>query len=135
MLRLVFEMAPLSPRQEKAAGLTRWLADMNAFVTSPLPLDPARTLRFQVLNEDRDAVLAKLREQDFSPRFCSVNLRAHRDSFVPCTTYELDLPPDRPVVEDRTIRGEIAERDKAAEKAARTAFLRELGYLKKNESA
>ena len=61
----VYEMV-LSERQQKAQSLARWLADIGAFVTSPLPLDPMRRLRFQVLHSDRDAVLAKIREQDWS---------------------------------------------------------------------
>src|SRR5215510_2207064 len=53
----VHEMAPLTARQQKAAALTRWLQDLGAFVTSPLPLAPNQKLRFQVLQTDRNAVL------------------------------------------------------------------------------
>ena len=135
-MRLVFEMAPLSERQEKAAGLARWLASLGAFVINPMPLDPGqKSLRFDVLHDDRERVLAELRKEDWSPTVGVVHMRFHRDELVPCTTYELDLPPDPPVIQDRRIYGELADEDKAAKKAARNAFLRELGYLKKNESA
>ena len=129
-------MAPLSERQEKAAGLARWLASLGAFVINPMPLDPGqKSLRFDVLHDDRERVLAELRKEDWSPTVGVVHMRFHRDELVPCTTYELDLPPDPPVIQDRRIYGELADEDKAAKKAARNAFLRELGYLKKNESA
>src|SRR5262245_10519044 len=60
----------LTERQQTAERLMRWLQGkgMNAFVTNPMPLDPGQPgLRFQVLNEDRDLVLSKLREQDWAP--------------------------------------------------------------------
>src|SRR5262249_7748165 len=108
----VHEMA-LTERQQKAQGLTRWLQGLNAYVTNPMPLRPDDRLRFWVTNEDREAVLAKLREHDWSPVFVSVNLHFHRNTLVPGTTYELDLPPDRPVVQDRQIYGEVARPQKS----------------------
>ena len=113
----------LSPRQQTAERLMRWLQNMGAFVTNPMPLDPAQQLRFDVFNEDREHVLTELRKQDWAPTTGVVHMRFHRDELVPCTTYELDLPPDQPVVQDRTIRGEIVDRAKmAAEKAAIAAM-------------
>jgi hypothetical protein len=116
----VHEMA-LSERQQTAERLMHWLQGMGAFVTNPMPLDPGQPgLRFQVLNEDRDLVLSQLREQDWVPSFVSVNLRVCPDGVLrPCTTYQLDLAREQPVVQDRTIRGELADpAKKAAEKAA-----------------
>src|SRR5262249_34292224 len=103
----VYEMV-LSERQQKAQGLTRWLQSINAHVTNPMPLNPHEQLRFWVTNEDRAAVLAKVREQDWSPRHVSVDMRFDRDTLVPATTYEIDLPLDPPPVQDRRIYGEIA---------------------------
>jgi len=110
----VHEMAPLTPRQEKAAALTRWLQDdLGVFVTSPLPLGPTQRLRFDVLHQDREAVLAKLREQDWSPIACDVGQRFHNGMLLPRQTFELDLPLDPPPVQNRTIYGEVASSKKS----------------------
>jgi len=111
LFRLVHAMAPLTPRQEKAAALTRWLHDIGAFVVNPMPLNPMGRLRFQVLHTDREAVLAKLREQDWEPISCEVGQRFHRDQLLPCQTFELDLPFDAPPVQNR-IHGEVAQPQK-----------------------
>jgi len=102
----------LSERQQKAQGLTRWLQRINAHVTNSMPLNPNEQLRFWVTNEDRDAVLAELRGQDWSPRHMSLDMRFDRDALVPATTYEIELPFDPPPVQDRKIYGEIATREK-----------------------
>src|SRR5262245_17679663 len=94
----VHEMA-LTERQQTAEALMHWLHKLGAFVTNPMPLDPGQLgLRFQVLNEDCDAVLAKLREQDWAPIFLSINLRVCTDGVLrPCTTYQLDVAREQPV--------------------------------------
>jgi len=120
----VFEMV-LSERQQKAQGLTRWLQSINAHVTNSMPLNPNEQLRFWVTNEDREDVLTKLRQQDWSPRFVSVDMRFHRDVLIPATLYELDLPAEPPPVQDRTIRGELAQPKKTDPE--RQAVLRYLG--------
>ena len=79
-----------------------------------MPLNPNEQLRFWVTNEDRETVLAKLREQDWSPRHVSVDMRFHRDTLVPATTYEIELPLDPPPVQDRRIYGEIATKEKTS---------------------
>jgi len=109
----VFEMV-LSERQQKAQGLTRWLQSLGAHVTNSMPLSPSEQVRFWVTNEDRDAVLTKLREQDWSPRHMSLDMRFHRDSLVPATTYVIELPFDPPPVQDRKIYGEIAKPEKTS---------------------
>src|SRR5215470_17173716 len=114
----VHEMA-LSPRQQTAEKLMCWLQGMGAFVTNPMPLDPGQQLRFDVLNPDRERVLTELRKQDWAPTTGVVHLRFHHDALVPCTTFEIALPLDQPMVQDRTIRGEIVDPAKrAAEKAS-----------------
>src|SRR5215813_3244883 len=130
MMRLrlfqVYEMAPLSERQQKAQRLMRWLHELGAFVVNPMPLDPNRKLRFQVLHTDRAAVLAKLSEQGWSPVSCDVGSRFHNDQLLPCTTFELDLPFDPPPpMQDRNIYGEIAQRKQSD--LERQAVLRYLG--------
>jgi len=81
----------------------RWLQNMGAFVTNPMPLDPAQQLRFDVLNEDREHVLAELREQDWTPTIGVVHMRFHHDELVPCTTFEIALPSDPPVMQQNRV--------------------------------
>src|SRR5262245_22706226 len=108
----VHEMT-LTPRQATAERLMRWLQGLGAFVTNPMPLDPGqRSLRFDVLNNDRERILTELRKQDWAPTTGVVHMRFHRDTLVPCTSFEIALPLDPPVVQDRTIRGEIATKEK-----------------------
>lgn len=118
----VHSMAPLSERQKKAAALMRWLQDdLHAFVVNPMPLAANQRLRFQVLHVDRNAVLANLSEQGWSPVSCDVGSRFHNDQLLPCTTFELDLPFDPPPpVQDRTIHGqvEVAQPKKDSEASA-----------------
>src|SRR5215467_11600519 len=98
----VHQMA-LSERQQTAERLMRWLQGMGAFVTNPMPLDPGQSsLRFDVLNDDRERILAELRKQDWAPITGVVNMRFYRDTLVPCTSFEIALPSDQPVVQDRT---------------------------------
>jgi len=103
----VHQMAPLTERQQKAEGLARWLKNLGAFVTNPMPLAGNQRLRFDVLHTDRNAVLAKLAEQGWAPIQGTIHQRFHRDELVPCTTFELDLPMDPPPVQN-LIHGEIA---------------------------
>jgi len=121
----VHSMAPLTERQQKAAALTRWLQRLGAFVTNPMPLAANQKLRFQVLHTDRNAVLARLSEQGWSPIACEVGQRFHRDQLLPCQTFELDLPVDPPPVQDRNIYGEIAQRKQSD--LERQSVLRYLG--------
>src|SRR5262245_29785568 len=108
-----------SPRQQTAEKLMRWLQNMGAFVTNPMPLDPGQQLRFDVLNPDREHILEELRKQDWAPITGVVHMRIYRDQLVPCTSFEIALPLDQPIVQDRTIRGDVVDpAKKAAEKAA-----------------
>src|SRR5262245_27007938 len=114
----VHEMT-LTPRQATAEKLKHWLQAMGAFVTNPMPLDPQKSLRFDVLNNDRERVLAELHKQDWTPRTGVVGLRFHKDTLVPCTSFEIALPPDQPVTQDRRIYGDVVDpAKKAAEKAS-----------------
>src|SRR5262245_27870254 len=124
----VHQMA-LSERQQTAERLMRWLQGMGAFVANPMPLDPGQSLRFDVLNEDREHVLTELRKQDWAPTTGVVHMRFHGNALVPCTTFEIALPSDQPAVQDRTIRGEIASKKERHHEAE--AFLKEYYGLKK----
>src|SRR5262245_39047958 len=108
-----------SPRQQTAEKLMRWLQNMGAFVTNPMPLDPGQQLRFDVLNPDRERILEELRKQDWTPITGVVRMRFYRDELVPCTQFEIALPADQPVTQDRRIYGDVVDpAKKAAEKAA-----------------
>src|SRR5262245_41135751 len=121
----------LSPRQQTAEKLMRWLQNMGAFVTNPMPLDPGQKLRFDVLNPDRERVLEELRKQDWTPITGVVRMRFYRDELVPCTSFEIALPSDQPVVQDRTIYGEVVDpAKKAADKASIEEWHRSIGGRK-----
>jgi len=115
-LKLVAEMTPLSERQTTAERLTHWLARMDAHVLNPMPLQPQSQLRFQVVNEHCDAVLAELAKEGWSPMLVSTGLRFCVDGVArPANTYEIYLEPDRQFVADGRITGELATKKKPHE--------------------
>jgi len=103
----------MTERQQQAAALAREIQKMGAWVTTPLPLDDSKRLRFQVLDSDRDKVLEKLSSWNWSPILVSALPRICTDGWKLASVYEIDLPRERaPVYDDRIIRGEIVSRDK-----------------------
>jgi len=109
MLSVVAEMAPLTERQQTAEALMHELHRLGAFVVNPMPLRPDDKLRFQILTPAVESVLAKLAEWNWSPALQSHGLRFTPRGAEPCVTYEIPIPADRPVVvDDRTVKGEIA---------------------------
>lgn len=124
-------MALLSQRQTKAADLARELGKFEGvWITSPLPLDDGAKLRFQVLDGDRNRVLQTLQDWGWEPQFVSVLPRVTFVGFAGACVYEVDLPRERAAVpvDDRTIRGELADRKKSD--AEVEAVLRYLGWKK-----
>jgi hypothetical protein len=122
-------MAPLTKRQETAEALCRELQRIGAHVVNAMPLNDDHRLRFQILNDDREAVLQKLGEWGWSPILRNHGLRLCLNGVAePCTTYEIDIPRERqPIPQDRTIRGEIVE--KPAQTAdERAAVKKHLGF-------
>ena len=120
-------MAPLTDRQRMAQALAREINAMGAWVVSPLPLDDKAKLRFQVMDTDRDAVISKLASWDWAPVPVSVMPRITPRGMQAAMLYEINLPPDTPsVVDDRMIRGELAERKKTS--AEVEAVRRYLGW-------
>lgn len=88
---------------------------MGAAVVNPMPLDDKATLRFQVMDTDRDAVISKLASWDWSPVPVSALPRITPRGMQAAMLYEINLPPDTPaVVDDRAIHGELAERKKTS---------------------
>jgi hypothetical protein len=118
----------LSERQLTAQALGREIEKMGAWVTSPLPLDDTCKLRFQVLDRNRDAVVAKLAEWEWAPRLLSSYPRVCSEGFLPSSLYEIDIPGPPPVVDDRKIYDEVF-RGKSKEDP--TGILKYLGLDKK----
>jgi hypothetical protein len=96
-----------SEQQKHSEALTHELQRLGAFVVS---VPGSARIRFQILTPQIEAVLLKIRELGYDPRFCNVGLRFVPPGIAaPCTTYEINLPVEQPPVhDDRTIRGEIA---------------------------
>jgi hypothetical protein len=117
----------LTERQQTAEALAAQIHKMGAWVTSAMPLDDSARLRFQVLDKDRDAVIAKLASWDWSPALCDNLPRVCSGGFLPAWTYSIDLPRPLPKVDDRKIYGEIF-RGKSKEDP--TGILKYLGLLK-----
>jgi hypothetical protein len=108
-------MALLTERQRTAQALAHSINGMGAWVVLPLPLDDGAKIRFQVLDSDRDAVISKLASWDWAPVPVSSHPRITSRGWEAGTLYEINLPADTPaVVDDRLIRGELAERQKTA---------------------
>src|SRR5262249_2259694 len=124
-------MAP-SERQRQAEAIAAELGKLGvAWVTSPLPLSPNHKLRFEVLNEHRQAVLEKIGGWGWSPALVQSGLRfcVQDYSAKPSSIYELALPAEQPtIVDDRRIpSSELADKEK---KKAEVDILKYLGWKK-----
>jgi hypothetical protein len=102
----------LSERQRTAESLARELHLMGAWVTSPMPLDGNSKLRFQVLDQDRNAVVEKLSSWNWSPSFVSALPRICPDGWKLASLYEIDLPRENPICFDDCITGELATEER-----------------------
>jgi hypothetical protein len=105
----------LTERQQIAQALMHEIHRMGAAVVNPMPLADGAKLRFQVLNDHRQAILEKLSSWGWFPAMCSTGPRFMPNGTAPLASiHEIDLPADRsPVVDDRQmIPGELAEREK-----------------------
>jgi hypothetical protein len=92
-------MAELSQRQKTAAAIAAELHRLGVPVTNPMPLADGSRLRFQLLDSNRDAIISKLAGWGWLPIPCGAGLRFDIDYVAkPVTTYELDLPADRPPI-------------------------------------
>jgi len=97
-------------RKQVAEALKDEIGRLGGFVVS-VPNDVER-IRFQFLIPCAQE-LHKLCELGFEPTFRNAGLRFHHDTAVPCHTYEVVLPVERQMpVQDRTIHGEIATKEK-----------------------
>src|SRR5262245_11320908 len=106
----------LSERQKTAAAIAGELHRLGAWVISPMPLADNQSLRWQVLDVDREAILEKVSSWGWSAALkCTVPRFTARGP-SPSSIYEIDLPRERqPVPQDRSIpHSEIAERKQTA---------------------
>jgi hypothetical protein len=121
-------MALLTERQQKAADLAREIHRMGAWVTNVMPLDDNARLRFQVLDSDRPRIIQTLTDWEWSPAFCGTYPRICPDGFKLASIFEINIPGERqPIVDDRTIRGELAS---SRPKTDPTGILKYLGWDK-----
>jgi len=106
-------MANLTSRQLQAEVLCRDLQRLGGWCLSPMPLREDARLRFQVLDGDHFELLEMLTNAGWNPILCNHGLRFTPQGAKPSIIYEIDIEHERPaVVDDRTIKGEIAS-DKA----------------------
>jgi hypothetical protein len=104
----------LNERQQKAQALSREMAKMQGvWITSPLPLDDSAKLRFQLLDTCKNEVLQLLSDWEWKPVFCGFLPRVTFTGMQPACLYEIDLPRETPVPDDRTNRTILTDRDKA----------------------
>jgi hypothetical protein len=117
----------MNKRQEKAEELARWLGQMSGVWTiSPMPLDgDTRTLRFQVLDFERDSVVTELCAGGWIPSLVQGHPRFTPNGLMPASLFEVEIPKERPpVVDDRPkIPSEIAELAKREERMKAKEFI------------
>ncbi len=96
----------LTERQHTAEALRHELNRIGCHVINVMPLAPDKHLRFQVLDDERAAMLEKLSSWGWSPTIISSGPRFCLDGTArPASTYELRIDDDRPpVVDDRSVK-------------------------------
>jgi len=101
----------LSNRQQLAKRLADELARFeDVWVTSPLPLQDGMRLRLQIADRVRNEMIQILKDWGYEARFVSVLPRVCPTGLMAACLWEVDFPGDRqPIIDDRTIRGEIAK--------------------------
>jgi hypothetical protein len=104
----------LSPRQQRADFLARTIQGFGAWVVSPLPLDDAASLRYQVLDGDADRLVEIIcgLGMGFMPARLQVHYRVTSSGLKPATLFEVNIPRERQQIPDRKIYGEVEERKK-----------------------
>jgi hypothetical protein len=104
----------LSDRQRTAQAMMHELHRIGCHVINIMPLSPhSPGLRFQVLDDERDAMLRKLSEWGWSPTFISSGPRFCLDGTArPASTYELRLEDDRrPIPKDDIKKDDVVSRE------------------------
>jgi len=110
----------LTQRQETAQALADQLHRLGAWCVSPLPLAEGSKLRFDVLNDQRDAIIAKLISWGWYPRPCGSSVRIAPAGTgnlpQPAMSYEIALPKTTAATPTQTHHGELVD---LAQKAKR----------------
>jgi hypothetical protein len=74
------------------------LQRLGAWVVNPQPLSDDK-MKFEVLNSQRESILAKLASWDWNPRPCCAGSRfvptGNSASLQPTSVYELEMPRDK----------------------------------------
>jgi hypothetical protein len=106
-------MMLLTPRQATAEALRHELNRIGCHVINVMPLPPHMHLRFQVLDDEREAMLQKLSSWGWSPTFISSGPRFCLDMTArPASTYELRIEDDRhPVPKDGIKQDEVVSKE------------------------
>ena len=117
----------LNRRQQLCEALAKALGQMKGvWLTSPLPLDDSKKLRLQISDFERNHIIQTIRNFGYEPVCLGVAPRFDVMGLVAASAYEVDLPRERqPIVDDRKIYGELAERKKAPSETE--AVMRYLG--------
>jgi hypothetical protein len=103
-------MAILSERAQRAKRVADDLGAMPGVWVISAPDDSGR-LVFQVLDCERNIVTQTIRDWGFEPTFRTLQPRVGPVGIITgASLYEINLGSERqPIIDDRTIRGEIAE--------------------------
>src|SRR5262249_13458177 len=115
-------MAFPSERQKKAAVVARELQALGATVTNVLPLADGQPLRFWVSDYKKREILTALADAGYEAIFIGTGFQVCTATYSMglVNNFEIPIAADRqPVPDDRTIYGEVVDRQKeAAQKAA-----------------
>ena len=112
----------LTERQQQAAAIARESHQLGAAVTCPLPLQAGKRLRFEVVDDQREAVLGKIADWGWPVAWRGASGRFSYDGLKPSTVYEITIEADRVpvwdrrIADDRTPRREPSEELKAYKK-------------------
>src|SRR5262245_7081624 len=104
----------LNERQRTAESLAHELHKLGAWVCSPMPLNDFNPLRYQVLDEHRQAVTQRLSEWGWSPTWCGSMPRVTPRGFEQASLFKIEIPLPRMAVPDDRIPGDIDERKKTS---------------------
>ena len=115
----------LTPRQQQAEAIARELGRLGVAVLNPLPLAAEDKLRFQVTDEQCQAILEKVSTWGWSVALCNTVPRFCLDGSVKsAAVYEINLGPDRQVIPtDDRHHGEIGREKPSAEVVAMLAAI------------
>jgi len=104
--------AVLNERERKAATLVRELSQLGATVTTVLPLADGQHLRFWVSDYKKREVLTALADAGYEANFLGMIMQPDVATYSMGLVNSFEVPIARErqlIIDDRTIRGEIAK--------------------------